>query len=368
MPTGQETIRETSLRDACAVGERVRPRDSTRCARASRLLALDARCVPTRRATDPPRPPGRRQRVGPSEQRLARSFKVFVSRAQVQIRRARADSQVFGRRVQIGIRKRSERMRFFSYTFRTPPSLRASDAPAIPLEHLSRGFRRVRDGPRARPARRPVPARSSAPPHASNSRVAVPENMSPSRHPRRGIHPPPPSSPPPRVPPRPRRGTHLRAKRRTRDGFSPRSETRARFAPTFGAPGWSWSEFGERVSGAERREGARWRRQFVGQAGTGSSARAPPSRVEASTSRFTAVTLSMSPCAREFEFGGEGLSLAIGGATTRARGETGRCPRGCSNRSRWARFGNWRARRARAGTARTLAPEQMDTFPGLSDT
>ena len=118
MPTGQETIRETSLRDACAVGKRVRPRDSTRCARASRLLALDAKCVPARRATDPPRP---RSAVGPSEQRLAlvRSKKLSkLDRAPwLRANSTRADSSS---RVHVGMRKRSKRMRFFSYTSRTP--------------------------------------------------------------------------------------------------------------------------------------------------------------------------------------------------------------------------------------------------------
>lgn len=56
--------------------------------------------------------------------------------------------------------------------------------------------------------------------------------------------------------------------------------------------------------------------------GTGSSARAPPSSVEALTSRFTAMTLLISPCARKFESGGEGVSPVIETATTRVRGET----------------------------------------------
>ena len=247
----------------------------------SRLDSMRARVAPPRarrevcphasrdRPASTARPTAARRPVRATARAFVQSFRLARLAWCKFAARARILKEVFGRRVRIGIRKRSERMRFFSYTSRSPPSLRASDAPAIPLEHLSRGFRRVRDGPRARPARRPVPARSSAPPHASNSRVAVPENMSPSRHPRRDVHPPTPSSPPPRVPPRPRRGTHLRAKRRTRDGFPPRSETRARFAPTFGAPGWSGSEFGGRVSGGREAAGARAATTVCGPGGDG---------------------------------------------------------------------------------------------------
>ena len=119
MPTGQETIRETSLRDACAVGKRVRPRDSTRCARVSRLLALDAKCVPARRATDPPRPRSASARPSNgSRWFVQRNFQSSTARLGcAQINSTRADSKS---RVHVGMRKRSKRMRFFSYTSRTP--------------------------------------------------------------------------------------------------------------------------------------------------------------------------------------------------------------------------------------------------------
>ena len=249
MPTGQETIRETSLRDACAVGKRVRPRDSTRCARVSRLLALDAKCVPARRATDPPRPRSASARPSNgSRWFVQRNFQSSTARLGcAQINSTRADSKS---RVHVGMRKRSKRMRFFSsYTSRTPRrSARAKrlDPTRTPLTRHSPRSRRSPRVPRAFPSPHVRPHRPTR-----RTPAAIPEIFHRLRHPR-DIHPPPLSPPPPRVPPRPPRGTHPRAKRRTRDGFSPRLETRARFAPTSGAPGWRGSVFGSRVRGAAK--------------------------------------------------------------------------------------------------------------------
>ena len=148
----------------------------------SRLDAMRARVAPprARREVCPRasrhRPASTAQRVGPSEQRLAlvRSKKLSkLDRAPwLRANSTRADSSS---RVHVGMRKRSKRMRFFSYTSRTPVApreRRASDPTRTPL---------TRHSPRSRRS----PRASRAPSRPRTFVRTAPRVELPRRHPRK---------------------------------------------------------------------------------------------------------------------------------------------------------------------------------------
>ena len=298
----------------------------------SRLDAMRARVARSSRSTRsvsprvaPPtrldRAAGRPVRATARVGSFKETFKCSTARLGCAQNSTRADSKS---RVHVGMRKRSKRMRF-SLTRPERPALRrersASDPTRTPL---------TRHSPRSRRS----PRASRAPSRPRTFVRTAPRVELPRRHPRKYFT----VSSPARHPPAAAVATAAARSSSSPARDSPEGETKdaRRFFAAFGDARafrpdvrGAWMAW-ERVRKSGRGRGERTRARgdddsLWSRWGTGSSARAPPSSVEALTSRFTAMTLLISPCAREVRIRGRrGQSGDRDGDDPRARRNGGR--------------------------------------------